>query len=161
MLHGTSDDRSGLEFSMNMLDRRRRLRHIGSFSLCLLASSTLAEATPATGARPVSGGELIRLLEGKGDDGGCLDERCRQLSSARGRTYVQGVADSSRGQWCGHGEVLPHELIDRVFSYIRQLPSNRMKQNASDLIIEGLSAELPCRSRASYEAESGRGNRLP
>lgn len=130
---------------MNALDRRRgRLRNIVPICLCMWAGTTLAETRPTPQTWLVSGEELARLLEGKGDDGLCAEELCRHLSSARAGAYVQGVADAIQGQWCGHGQVLPHELVDRVFSYIRQLPSSRLKQDASDLVIEGLRTGFPC-----------------
>jgi len=92
----------------------------------------------------VSGTELITLLQGKGDDGFCDGEQCRILSSARASGYILGVADASRGQWCGQGQILPHELVDHVSSHLRQLPRERLQQDASPLVVEGLRTAFPC-----------------
>ncbi|MCO7498479.1 hypothetical protein NJG17_01020 [Stenotrophomonas maltophilia] len=81
---------------------------------CFLAGSLLAETSPPKRTWLVSGAELITLLQGKGADGFCAGEQCRNLSSARASAYIQGAADASRGQWCGQGQILPHELVDRV-----------------------------------------------
>lgn len=137
------------------MDRRReRLRQIAFMFLCMLPGSVVAESPPAARTWQLNGEELVRLLEGKGDSALCSDERCRHLSSIRADAYVQGVADASRGQWCGQGQVLPHELINRVYSHIRQLPSEELKQDESSLIVEGLRMALPYHHEAfNYQSK--------
>lgn len=117
--------------------------------LCLMAGSALAETAPAARTWFVSGAELARLLQGKGEGGFCSSDQCRDLSSARASAYIQGVADAGRGQWCGQGQILPHELVDRVASHIRQLPAERLQQDAASLVIEALQTALPCQHAAS------------
>lgn len=119
--------------------------------LCLMAGAALAETAPAARTWFVSGAELARLLQGKGkgEGGFCSSDQCRDLSSARASAYIQGVADAGRGQWCGQGQILPHELVDRVAAHIRQLPAERLQQDAASLVIEALQTALPCQPPAS------------
>ncbi|HBP01660.1 Rap1a/Tai family immunity protein [Stenotrophomonas sp. SM006] len=117
---------------------------------CFLTGSLLAETSPPKRTWLVSGAELITLLQGKGADGFCTSEQCRSLSIARANAYIQGAADTSRGQWCGQGQILPHELADRVTSHLQQLPQERLQQNASSLVVEGLRTAFPCERRALH-----------
>lgn len=128
---------------------------------CMLAGSALAQTAPVTRTWFVSGAELARQLQGKGEDGLCSGDQCRNLSSARASAYIQGVADAGRGHWCGQGHILPHELVDRVSLHIRQLPAERLHQDAASLVIEALETAFPCRQAASsrdraHAAQSGR-----
>ncbi|WP_295575217.1 Rap1a/Tai family immunity protein [Stenotrophomonas maltophilia] len=121
------------------------MRQLVALGLCALAGSVLAGTTHSGRTWLVSGAELITLLQGKGTDGFCDDEQCRSLSSARASAYIQGVADASGGQWCGQGRILPHELVDRVSSHLRQLPRERVQQqDAFSLVVEGLRVAFPC-----------------
>jgi hypothetical protein len=137
---------------------RRLLRRLLALGLCALAGSALAGTTQAARTWLVSGAELITLLQGKGADGFCDGEQCRNLSSARASAYIQGVADASHGQWCGQGRILPHELVDRVSSHLRQLPGERLQQDASSLVAEALRTAFPCGGGASRggSAEPGK-----
>ncbi|WP_310648379.1 Rap1a/Tai family immunity protein [Stenotrophomonas sp. AG209] len=128
---------------------RRRMSRLLTLGACFLAGSLLAETSPPKRTWLVSGAELITLLQGKGADGFCAGEQCRNLSSARASAYIQGAADANRGQWCGQGQILPHELVDRVASHLQQLPQDRLQQNASSLVVEGLRTAFPCERRAS------------
>lgn len=121
--------------------RRMRLLTLG---LGALVGPAVAGTTQPERTWLVSGAELITLLQGKGADGFCDGEQCRGLSSARASSYILGVADASRGQWCGQGRILPHELVDQVSSHLRQLPRERLQQDASALVVEGLRAAFPC-----------------
>jgi len=122
----------------------RHVRQLLVLCACLLGGSASAETAPSQRTWLVSGAELITLLQGKGADGFCDGEHCRGLSSARASSYILGVADASRGQWCGQGRILPHELVDQVSSHLRQLPRVRLQQDASPLVVEGLRAAFPC-----------------
>lgn len=137
---------------------RRRMRRLLALGLCALAGSALAGTTQPARTWLVSGAELITLLQGKGADGFCDGEQCRNLSSARASAYIQGVADASHGQWCGQGRILPHELVDRVSFHLRQLPRERLQQDASSLVAEGLRSAFPCGGGASRgsSAEPGK-----
>ncbi|MEO9339370.1 Rap1a/Tai family immunity protein [Mesorhizobium sp. SB112] len=93
----------------------------------------------------ISGTELIKALEGKSDDGALRSEAGRIKSGARGGAYIAGVADATSGTgWCGAGSVLPHELADRVYTHLRIVTPERLKERASTLVIEGLAAIFPC-----------------
>lgn len=124
----------------------RRLRLRLALGVCfLVVGPALAETASAGRTWLVSGAELNTLLQGKGADGFCAGAQCQDMSSARASAYIQGVADASRGQWCGQGHILPHELVERVSSYLRQLPPGRLHQDASSLVAEGLRMSFPCR----------------
>ncbi|CAH0064599.1 Rap1a/Tai family immunity protein [Stenotrophomonas sp. GD03819] len=120
------------------------MRRLFAFGLCALAGHAFAGTTQPARTWLVSGAELITLLQGKGDDGFCDGEQCRSLSSARASGNILGVADASRGQWCGQGQILPHELVDHVSSHLRQLPRERLQQDASPLVVEELRTAFPC-----------------
>ncbi|WP_262090634.1 MULTISPECIES: Rap1a/Tai family immunity protein [Stenotrophomonas maltophilia group] len=122
----------------------RRMRWLLTLCLGALVGPAVAGTTQPERTWFVSGAELITLLQGKGADGFCDGEHCRGLSSARASSYILGVADASRGQWCGQGRILPHELVDQVSSHLRQLPRERLQQDASPLVVEGLRAAFPC-----------------
>ncbi|MFK3781403.1 Rap1a/Tai family immunity protein [Agrobacterium sp. NPDC089420] len=93
----------------------------------------------------ISGTELIKALEGKSDDGALQSEAGRIKSGARGSAYIAGVADATNGTgWCGAGSVLPHELTDRVYTHLRSVTPERLKDSASTLVIETLAAIYPC-----------------
>ena len=121
----------------------RRMRWLLTLGLGALVGPAVAGTTQPERTWLVSGAELI-TLQGKGADGFCDGEQCRGLSSARASSYILGVADASRGQWCGQGRILPHELVDQVSSHLRQLPRERLQQDASALVVEGLRAAFPC-----------------
>ncbi len=122
----------------------RRMRWLLTLGLGALVGPAVAGTTQPERTWLVSGAELITLLQGKGADGFCDGEQCRGLSSARASSYILGVADASRGQWCGQGRILPHELVDQLSSRLRQRPRERLQQDASALVVEGLRAAFPC-----------------
>ncbi|WP_343369035.1 Rap1a/Tai family immunity protein [Stenotrophomonas maltophilia] len=126
------------------LHARRGMRRLLALGLCALAGSALAGTTQPARTWLVSGAELLTLLQGKGADGFCDGDQCRNLSSARASAYIQGVADASHAQWCGQGRILPHELVDRVASHLRQLPQGKLQQDAAPLVVDGLRAAFPC-----------------
>jgi len=106
----------------------------------------VAWAIPGDKARDwiFSGFELIEALEGRSGD---------EMSGEAGRSrskaiaYIAGVADATSGaRWCGAGSVLPHELVDLVYTYLRTLASDRLKRSASSLVVEGLAGAFPCRA---------------
>ena len=122
-----------------------------------IASAAFGASFPVALAEPVragardwifSGSEMLAALEGREGHGMPSDELRRALSVARAQAYIAGVADSlSRSRWCGAGSVLPHEFSDRVYSYLRALPQDRLKENASMLATEALAAAFPCHRR--------------
>ena len=95
----------------------------------------------------VSGAELTEALEGKSGSGARESEAERSISAARASAYIAGVADTTSGAcWCAAGSVLPHELTDRVYTYLRSVSTERLKGRASVLVIEGLARNFPCRA---------------
>ncbi|MCD9033249.1 hypothetical protein LDO32_16105 [Luteimonas sp. Y-2-2-4F] len=91
----------------------------------------------------VSGAELARALEGDAAPEATDPELRRRLSRERGQSCLQGVADLTRGaRWCGR--IKPHELADRVYAYLGDLPPARLQDNAATLVAEALSAHFPC-----------------
>ncbi len=135
------------------LSRRRTTIQIRQYVLAILLSVlsaiSIARGVPAAAEKRdwiVSGFELIEALEGRSGDG-VSGEAGRILSNARAIAYTTGVADATSGtRWCGADNVLPHELVDRVYTYLRTLASDRLKGNASSLVAEGLAEAFPCRA---------------
>ncbi|MBB4839858.1 hypothetical protein HNP52_002950 [Sphingomonas kyeonggiensis] len=93
----------------------------------------------------VSGAELIEALEGKSDTGELGGEADRIKLAIKASAYIAGVADAtSATAWCGAGSILPHELADRVYTYLRSAPPELLKGRASTLVIKGLAKSFPC-----------------
>ncbi|RRD21733.1 hypothetical protein ECB98_23090 [Brucellaceae bacterium VT-16-1752] len=110
---------------------------------------SIARGAPAAAEKRdwiFSGFELIEALEGRSGDG-MSGEAGRIVSNARAIAYIAGVADAASGaRWCGAGNVLRHELVNRVYTYLRTLASDRLKGSASSLVVEGLAEAFPCRA---------------
>lgn len=95
-----------------------------------------------------SGAELFSALEGDLAPEVTDQELRRALSGAKGHAYVAGVADATETKkWCGEGAVLPHELIDRVMTYLSDLSAKRLDENAAVLVGEALAKSFPCGPR--------------
>lgn len=114
-----------------------------------ILAATLAVALPLCAFSQerdwiLSGAELARALEGDFAPEASGDpELRRRLSRERGLSYVQGVADLTRGtRWCGR--IKPHELADRAYAHLRELPPARLEGNAAALAVEALAAHFPC-----------------
>jgi hypothetical protein len=118
---------------------------------CAIAAMILhAAALADEGARKwiFSGSELAEALEGKLAPEASNEESRRMLSSTRGNAYIAGVADATSGtRWCGAGTVLPHELADRVHTYLGDVPPERLEENAATLVAEALAQSFPCGSQ--------------
>lgn len=133
---------------MNEVQQYKRL---SAFSVYLISGISLtmsvAWAAPDDKRRGwiFSGINLINALEGRPADGTAGNER--DLSSARANAYIAGVADATSGKrWCGAGTVMPHELVDRAYTYLRALPASSLEGNASSLVADGLAGAFPCRA---------------
>lgn len=124
-------------------------QYILAILLSVLSAMSIARGAPAVAEKRdwiFSGFELIEALEGRSGDG-MSGEAGRIVSNARAIAYIAGVADAARGaRWCGAGNVLHHELVDRVYTYLRTLASDRLKGSASSLVVEGLAEAFPCRA---------------
>ncbi|MDH1180578.1 Rap1a/Tai family immunity protein [Achromobacter mucicolens] len=93
-----------------------------------------------------SGADLIAAMEGKMPSEIRDASLARQFYSAYAQAYVTGIADQTQGTvWCTRTGVLPHELKDRVHSYLTALPGSRANGNAGPLVGEALARSFPCR----------------
>lgn len=119
--------------------------------LCAIALTLLCSPAPAeeqTRDWIFSGSELAEALQGKLAPEASDENTRRMLSSARGNAYIAGIADATNGtRWCGGGTVLPHELADRVYTYLGDLPPERLNENAATLVSEALATSFPCGSQ--------------
>lgn len=112
--------------------------------IALACGTAVANAQDARQWR-FSGAELLNALKGDFAPEISDPELRRQVSSARGQSYVAGVADATETKaWCGKGAVLPHELPDRVVTYFSDLPKERLDENAAVLVAEALAKSFPC-----------------
>ncbi|WP_256977551.1 Rap1a/Tai family immunity protein [Bordetella genomosp. 10] len=142
---------------MALLERRPGiLRQSAALVLALTAMSAAAQPTPASTAMDetrtwhLTGAELAEALQGKGKlPNPPQDESQKRLfSSAYGQAYIAGIADQSQGKiWCTRTGVLPHELSDRVYTYLSSLPATRLRGNAGPLVGEALARSFPCKRR--------------
>jgi len=93
-----------------------------------------------------SGAELFSALKGIPEYELSDKETGRAFSVARASAYISGVADALQNrEWCGGGAVLPHEMNDQVFTYLKTLPPERLQDNAAPLVIRALAETFPCR----------------
>lgn len=110
----------------------------------LACSAAVAQAQDTRQWR-FSGTELLNALKGDLAPEISDQELRRMVSSARGQSYVAGVADATDAKtWCGKGAVLPHELSDRVVTYLSDVPEERLDENAAVLVAEALAKSFPC-----------------
>jgi len=93
----------------------------------------------------LTGAELITALEGNMPSQ-VQDPSLRRLfSSSYGQAYIAGIADQTQGKlWCTRTGVLPHELSDRVHTYLSDLPKARLNENAGPLVGEALQQSFAC-----------------
>lgn len=93
-----------------------------------------------------TGSELIAALEGKMPSQ-VQDLSLRRLfSSSHGQAYILGIADQTQGKrWCSRSGILPHEMSDRVYTYLSTLPKARLNENAAPLVGEALQRSFACR----------------
>ena len=91
-----------------------------------------------------SGSELKQAIEGKFAPEASDPELRRTISVAKSSAYIAGVADATASkQWCGAG-VAPHELTDRVYTYLVDAPSETLSQAAAALVEKALASSFPC-----------------
>lgn len=115
-----------------------------ALGVAFFSLSSIASANGRTWI--LSGAELVEDLKGNGAPEVHDEELKRMVSNVRGNAYVAGVADALQNQtWCGAGSILPHELTDRVFTYLTDLPPESLKENAAKLVAQALEKEFPCR----------------
>lgn len=111
----------------------------------LLILSTEAASSERTWI--FSGAELKSAIEGNYAPETSDPETRRLISAAKASAYIAGVADfTSGGKWCGAGEVAPHEIKDRVYTYLGDLSAEQLNANAATLVLAALEHSLPCQT---------------
>ncbi|WP_293776471.1 Rap1a/Tai family immunity protein [uncultured Oxalicibacterium sp.] len=117
-----------------------------TFGAMMLVMSSLCQAEENR-TWHLTGSELIAALEGKRLSELSDADMRRLFSNAYGGAYVLGVADQTQGSiWCPPSlGILPHELNDRVYTYLSDLPAKRQKENAAPLVAEALRHAFPCK----------------
>ncbi|NMK49200.1 hypothetical protein HG262_23485 [Achromobacter sp. Bel] len=93
-----------------------------------------------------TGAELAAALEGRMPSEIRDASLRRQFASSYAQAYVVGIADQTQGTvWCTSTGILPHELKDRVYSYLSTQPASRLEENAGPLVSEALHQSFACR----------------
>lgn len=119
---------------------------VAAFILALVSLSSSHAEAPRDWA--MSGAELVQALQGKRIGQFHDAELQRQFSSAYAQAYLLGVADLTRGTaWCLKSGILPHELADRVYTWLSAQTPERLRGNAAPLVSEALKTALPCDGR--------------
>ncbi|MFM9868437.1 Rap1a/Tai family immunity protein [Achromobacter xylosoxidans] len=116
-------------------------------ALIIMLSASAFATCQAQAARTwhFTGAELVSALEGRMPSEIRDASLRRQFSSSYAQAYALGIADLTQGTaWCTRGGVLPHELKDRVYSYLSTLPANRLGGNAGPLVSEALRQSFAC-----------------
>lgn len=118
----------------------RRLALVSMLSACAVCQAQAERTWHFTGA------ELATALEGRMPSELRDASLRQQFSSSYAQAYIVGIADQTQGTvWCTSTGVLPHELKDRVYSYLSTLPANRLEENAGPLVSEALHQSFACR----------------
>ncbi|WP_241051502.1 Rap1a/Tai family immunity protein [Achromobacter xylosoxidans] len=114
-------------------------------ALIIMLSVSATCQAQATRTWHFTGAELVAALEGRMPSEIRDASLGRQFSSSYAQAYVLGIADQTQGTaWCTRGGVLPHELKDRVYSYLSSLPASRLGGNAGPLVSEALRQSFAC-----------------
>lgn len=111
----------------------------------MLSTSALGQAQAAR-TWHLTGSELAAALAGRMPSEIHDAALARRFSAAYAQAYILGIADQTQGTlWCARGGVLPHELKDRVHTYLAALPTSRLDENAAPLVSEALGQSFTCR----------------
>ncbi len=129
------------------VDRRYR-RKCATMAVPFAVLLGLASPTGAAERTWVfSGAELKNAIEGKEAPEVSDPQMRRIVSVSRADSYIAGVADlTPPDTWCGAGTVAPHEVKDRVYAYLGDLPNEKLDGNAADLVREALARSFPCQT---------------
>ncbi len=113
---------------------------------CVMLAAAAACQAEASRTWHFTGAELVAALRGKMPNPFQAEAQSRQFSNAYGQAYIAGIADQTQGAaWCTRTGVLPHELSDRVYTYLSALPEARLSGNAAPLVGEALAQSFPCK----------------
>lgn len=114
----------------------------------VLSSFSVAGAAERTWI--FSGAELKQAIEGKFAPEVSDPEMRRLVSVAKSSAYIAGVADLTSGSdWCGAGAVAPHELTDRVYTYLGDIGAEKLDEQAAVLVREALASSFPCEPKSN------------
>jgi len=143
-------DGQAAQLGLHAEPRRARLSALRCAAAGLLAlTACVAHAEQAPRTYHFSGAELLAAIEGNMPSGNADVGQRQRASAAFGQAYVVGVADLSQGRlWCTRTGVLPHELVDRVHTYLTDLPANALRGNAATLTGQALRRAFPCATPA-------------
>ena len=116
----------------------------------VLALSGLSPAGAAERTWIFSGAELKQAIEGKFAPDVSDPEMRRLVSVAKSSAYIAGVADLTSGSdWCGAGAVAPHELTDRIYTYLGDVPAEKLDEQAATLVRAALKVSFPCEQKSN------------
>ena len=116
----------------------------------VLALAGLSSAGAAERTWIFSGAELKQAIEGKLAPEVSDPEMRRLVSVAKSSAYIAGVADLTSGSdWCGAGAVAPHELTDRIYTYLGDIPAEKLDEQAATLVREALKVSFPCEQKSN------------
>lgn len=116
----------------------------------VLALSGLSPAGAEERTWIFSGAELKQAIEGKLAPEVSDPEMRRLVSVAKSSAYIAGVADLTSGSdWCGAGAVAPHELTDRIYTYLGDLPAEKLDEQAATLVRGGAQGLLSCEQKSN------------
>ena len=116
----------------------------------VLALSGLSPAGAEERTWIFSGAELKQAIEGKLAPEVSDPEMRRLVSVAKSSAYIAGVADLTSGSdWCGAGAVAPHELTDRIYTYLGDLSAEKLDEQAATLVREALKVSFPCEQKSN------------
>ena len=116
----------------------------------VLALSGLSQAGAEERTWIFSGAELKQAIEGKLAPEVSDPEMRRLVSVAKSSAYIAGVADLTSGSdWCGAGAVAPHELTDRIYTYLGDLSAEKLDEQAATLVREALKVSFPCEQKSN------------
>ncbi|OZI33145.1 hypothetical protein CEG14_20085 [Bordetella genomosp. 1] len=123
-------------------------RRLTAALMLLAASAVQAQQPPRTYS--FSGAELLTALEGNMPSGIADTTQRQRYSSTYAQAYIVGVADLTQGRlWCTKTGVLPHELSDRVHTFLQDQPASALRGNAGTLTGQALRQAFPCAAAAT------------
>lgn len=116
--------------------------------IILAATSVGAVAQPVSVTPWMTGQRLVDLQQTPPNTRNNLQLPPSQyLNDQRAESYMDGVHDATEGKgWCydAKSKPKPDTIKETVIWALRSMPSDQLKRNAADLIVEILAAKYPC-----------------
>lgn len=120
-------------------------RHITTVPILCVAVASPACAADTTRTGEFSGETVVQQYAGHRPYPAPEAAVGKALSVEYASGYLSGVADATEGKaWCNRHGVVPHELKERIQTYIEALPQKRRSEPAKSLIVEALARQFPC-----------------